>query len=73
MTAVFDVEAGLKRAEGDFAAAMVGDRERRGPTEVEMIAIPDVGLNDPPTADERQFAGALMPASPAVLATAHRL
>jgi hypothetical protein len=29
----------LERAEGDFAAAMVGDRDRRGPAEVEMIAI----------------------------------
>jgi hypothetical protein len=31
---------------------MVGDRDRRCPTEIEMIAIPDVGLDDPPTADE---------------------
>jgi hypothetical protein len=49
---VFDVEAGLERAEGDFAAAMVGDRDRRGPAEVEISLIPDVGLDDPPAADE---------------------
>ena len=50
--AVFDVEAGLESAEGDFAATVVGDRDGRWPTEVEMIAIPNVGLDDPPTADE---------------------
>jgi hypothetical protein len=46
--AVFDVEAGLESAAGDFAATVVGDRDHRRPTEVEMIAIPNVGLDDPP-------------------------
>ena len=35
---VFDLEAGLQGAEGDFAA-LSGNRQRRWPTEVEMIAI----------------------------------
>ena len=39
--------------------------DRRRPAEVEMLAIPDVGLNDPPAADEhavhrRSHAGAAM-------------
>jgi hypothetical protein len=50
--AVVDVEAGLESADGDFAATVVGDRDGRWPTEVEMIAIPNVGLDDPLTADE---------------------
>ena len=50
--AVFDVEAGLQRAEGDFAVAVIGDRDRRRSAEVEIVAIPDVGLDDPPAADE---------------------
>ena len=49
---VFDVEADLESAEGDFAVTVVGDRDRRRPTEVEMIAIPNVGLDDPPPSDE---------------------
>jgi hypothetical protein len=48
---IFDFQAGLQGAEGDFAT-MVGDRDRRCPTEIEMIAIPDVGLDDPPAADQ---------------------
>ena len=52
MEAGLDVEPGLERAEGDFAATVVGDRDRRRPAQVEMIAVPDVGLDDPPAADE---------------------
>jgi hypothetical protein len=34
--AVFDIEPGLQRAEGDFAASLVGDRDRRRFAEVEI-------------------------------------
>jgi hypothetical protein len=37
--AIFDVEAGLQRAEGDFAVALAGDRERRRAAEIEIVAI----------------------------------
>ena len=42
----------LESAERDFAATVVGDRDRRWPTDVEIIAISNVGLDDPPAADE---------------------
>ena len=63
--AVFDVEAGLQRAEGDFAASVRSNEDRRRTAEVEILAIPDVGLDDPPAADElavhrRSHAGAAM-------------
>src|SRR5208283_859069 len=50
--AVFDVEAGLERAETDFVATEFGDRHCRGHAKIEVIAVPDVGLGDPPTDDE---------------------
>ena len=48
---VFDFETGLQGAEGDFAA-LRGDRQPRGAAKVQVSAIPEVGLNDPPAADE---------------------
>jgi hypothetical protein len=49
IASVFDFEAGLQGAEGDFAA-LRGDRQPRGAAEVEVSAIPEVGLDDPPSA-----------------------
>ncbi len=40
------------RAEGDFAAPVRWNDYRRWPSEIEILAIPDVGLDDPPAADE---------------------
>jgi hypothetical protein len=47
---VFHFEAGLQGAEGDFAA-LRGDRDGRRTAEIEVGAIPEVGLDDPPAAD----------------------
>src|SRR5271157_5552859 len=52
IVAVFDVETRMERAEGYFAPTVVADRHRRRPAEVEIGAIPNVGLEDPPAADE---------------------
>src|SRR5271168_2324141 len=48
---VFDVEAGLQGAEGDFAA-LRGDRQPRRAAEIEVSAAPEVGLDDPPATDQ---------------------
>jgi hypothetical protein len=48
---VFDFEAGFQGAEGDFAA-LRGDRQRRRAAEIEVSAVPEVGLDDPPAADQ---------------------
>jgi hypothetical protein len=48
---VFDLEAGLQGAEGDFAA-LRGDRQGRWAAEVEVSAVPEVGFDDPPAADQ---------------------
>jgi len=42
----------LQRAEGDFAAPVRSNDYRRWPAEIEILAIPDVGLDDRPAADE---------------------
>ena len=49
--AVFSVETGLERAEGDFARPWLVIVIIAGP-EVEMIAIPKAGFDDPPAADK---------------------
>jgi hypothetical protein len=43
---VFDLEAGLQGAEGDFAA-LRGNRQRRRAGEIEVSPVPEVGLEDP--------------------------
>ena len=48
---VFDFEAGLQGAEGDFAA-LRGDRQPRRAAEIEVSPVPEVGLHDPPAADQ---------------------
>jgi len=48
---VFDFEAGLQGAEGDFAA-LRGDRQRRRAAQIEVSPVPEVGLYDPPAADQ---------------------
>ena len=48
---VFDIETSLHGSKGDFAA-LRGDGQRRRTAEVEVIAIPKVGLDDPPAADQ---------------------
>ena len=48
---VFDFETALQGAEGDFAA-LRGDCQRRRAAQVEMSSIPEIGLDDPPTADQ---------------------
>lgn len=50
--AVFEVEAGLHGAEPDLAAAIGADGDRGGPDQVEMIAISQIGLDNPPAADD---------------------
>ena len=52
-------------AEGNFTASVRSNEDRRRTAEVEILAIPDVGLDDPPAADEfavhrRSHAGAAM-------------
>ena len=50
--AVAEVERRLHRAEGDFATVASADGDRRGAAEVEIGAIPKIGLDDAPTADQ---------------------
>lgn len=47
-----ELEARLERTEGDLAAAVGCDDQRGGLDQVEMVALPDVGLDDPPPADQ---------------------
>jgi hypothetical protein len=53
---IFDLEAGFQDVEGDFAR-LRGDRRRRLAGEVEMIAIADPSLGDPPAADPKTVGG----------------
>ncbi len=46
-----ELQPGLQGAEGDLAMAVGADDHHRGLDEVEMVALPDVGLDDPPAAD----------------------
>jgi hypothetical protein len=55
--AVFDIEPGLQRSQGDFAPSVVGDRDRRWSAEVEIIAIPDIGLDNRQRPMSLLFAG----------------
>jgi hypothetical protein len=48
---VFNFEAGLPSTEGNFSA-LRGDRQRRRTAQIEVSAIPNVGLDDPPAADQ---------------------
>jgi hypothetical protein len=45
----------LESAEGDFAASG-GDRERRRTAQIEVSAIPEIGLDDPPAIDQAAVA-----------------
>jgi hypothetical protein len=42
----------LHGAEGDFATAVGPDGQHGGADEIEEVPLPEVGLNDPPPADE---------------------
>jgi hypothetical protein len=54
--AIFEIEARLHGAECDFAMA-IGTYGNAGRLdEVEVIAIPQIGLDNPPFADERVIA-----------------
>ena len=44
-------------AEGDFPAAVGSNGNHGWPAEIEIIAIPEIGLDDPPTADELAVGG----------------
>ena len=44
--------AALHGAEGDFAMPTGADGDHGRPAEIEIIAIPQISLHDPPTADE---------------------
>jgi hypothetical protein len=48
---LFDLEDGLESAESDFAAPR-GDRQGRRTAEIEVSAIPEIGFDDPPAADQ---------------------
>ena len=50
--AVGEVEAGLEGAEGDLAVSVGADVQHGGPAEVEIVALPEVGRDDPPPADQ---------------------
>jgi len=58
-------ETGLQHAEGNFAAPVRSNKDRRWAAKVEILVVPNVGLDDPPAADEfavhrRSHAGAAM-------------
>jgi hypothetical protein len=55
---IFGFEAGLQGAEGDFAA-LRGDRQRRRAAQIEMSSIPEIGLDDPPAADQSAVAASM--------------
>jgi hypothetical protein len=59
----FDLEASLQSAEGDFSA-LRGDRQRRRAAQIEVSAIPEVGLDDPPAADQAAVGWAFTPRLP---------
>jgi hypothetical protein len=42
----------LHGAEGDFTTSIVADDDCRSAAQVEIVAIPNIGLNDPPAANE---------------------
>ena len=48
-------EAGLHGAESDLAMPIGADGDRGGFDQIEIVAIPQVGLNDTPSAKERMF------------------
>jgi len=48
---VFDFVTGLRGAKGDFAS-LCSDRQPRRPAEIEVSPVPEVDLDDPPTADQ---------------------
>jgi hypothetical protein len=50
--AVGEIEARMKRAEGDLAVAVGADRQRGRPAEVEVASLPEVRRDDPPAADQ---------------------
>ena len=49
---VFEVEAGLHGCEGDLAVAVGLDDDHGRLGQVEMVAVPYIGLDDPPPADQ---------------------
>src|SRR3546814_6171570 len=49
---VLEVEACLHGAEGDLAVAVGLDDQHGGLDQVQVVAVPDVGLDDPPAADQ---------------------
>ncbi len=53
------VEPGLQGAEGDLAVTVGPDHHDRGRDEVEVVALPDVGFDDPPAAIKRHSIGAV--------------
>jgi hypothetical protein len=57
---MFDFEAGLQGAEGDFAA-LRGDRQPGRAAEIEVSAVPEVRLDDPPAADQSAVRRGVMP------------
>jgi hypothetical protein len=66
---VFDFEAGLQGAEGDFADSR-GDCQRRWAAEIEVSPVPEVASTIRQRPISRQFAGAFTPRPPAASATA---
>ena len=67
--AVAEIEARLQRAESDFTMALGSDRNRCRLDQVEMVAIPQIGLDDPPAPIRRQLNAALTLTPPSVSAT----
>ena len=52
VVSVGEVEARLQGAEGDLAVPVRADVEPRRTAEVEMAALPKIGRDDPPAADD---------------------
>src|SRR3546814_6989296 len=51
-SAIFEIEAGLHGPEGDLAMTIGPNGHRGGLDQVEVVALPEVSLDDPPPANE---------------------
>jgi hypothetical protein len=54
---IFEVHVAVHGAEGEGAAAVHAEADAGGLDQVEIVAVPQVGFDDPPRADERVGGG----------------